>query len=67
MEPEEINPLDNLERADFGGLALPAAADEDEEERQEKSKSISERKQKVLDTKHLIYLLLLSPKVSTMF
>ena len=36
MEPEEINPLDNLERADFGGLALPAAADEDEEERQEK-------------------------------
>ena len=36
MEPEEINPLDNLERADFGGLALPAAADESEEERQEK-------------------------------
>ena len=36
MEPEEINPLDNLERLDYGELALPAAAEgEDEEDRQE--------------------------------
>lgn len=37
MEPEEINPLDNLERLDYGELALPATAEgEDQEDRQEK-------------------------------
>ena len=47
MEPEEINPLDNLERLDYGELALPAAAEgEDEEERQEQIQDYLQEKAK---------------------
>ena len=43
MEPEEINPLDNLERLDYGELALPAAAEgEDEDDRQEPGRPLPE-------------------------